>query len=238
MGRLTRFFSDAASNALFHWCEVSDVVEHGEHFRSIRLRGVELQGRDWCAGDKVQVRLDGLTMRTYTPTGWDPLAGSVSLLAYCHGSNSPGDAWVRHAEPGVRAQIFGPRKSVRLEDFENAPVFVGDETSFGLSLAWRSLHPDQQPPAEIFEVTDVGSSHHVLLARGITGVTLIERLPGNGHIADLRAAVAAAVVDRPLCLTGKVQTIAMVRDHLKSSDITFGPTKAKAYWDENRSGLD
>lgn len=237
MSRFTRFFSDAASNALFHWCEIADVVEHGEHFRSIRLRGTELQGRDWNAGDKVQIRLDGLTLRTYTPTSWDAKAGTMSLLGYCHGGTGPGDAWVRHAEPGVRAQLFGPRKSVRLEDFESAPVFVGDETSFGLSLAWRTLHSNK-PAVDIFEVNDAAASSLALKARGIEDALLIERLPGNGHIADLRAAVATAAAGRPLCLTGKVQTIAMVRDHLKSTGVSSGPTKAKAYWDENRSGLD
>lgn len=244
MSRLTRVFSDAASNLLFHWAEIADVIDHGDCFRSIRLRGTELQGPTWTPGDKVQIRMDGVSTRTYTPTSWDSKAGTTSLLAYLHSTpgavaDGPGDAWVRNARAGGRCQIFGPRKSLRLEDFDAPPVMVGDETSFALSLAWRALHGGQAPAAEIFEVTDVEAANRVLGDRGFEGVRLVQVLPEGAHLEELAHAVAfAARSASGLCLTGKAQTIASIRTYLNQERIEVATTRAKAYWDERRIGLD
>lgn len=242
MQRFTKVLADAATNWFFRSSEVTQVRELGEHFRSIELSGDELKGAGWKVGDKVQVRTDdlGLTARTYTPTTWDPELGTTTLLAFVHG-DGPGSVWARSAATGERCQIFGPRGSLKLGETTAPLVFVGDETSFALAAAWHGRHPDRPPAAMHFEVTDPDESGDVLRAVGLGAAQLLRRQERDQHVELLSTTVIDVLrthEDATLCLTGKAQTIATIRRQLKSAGLAGRTTKVKAYWDENRSGLD
>jgi hypothetical protein len=115
---------------------------------------------------------------------------------------------------------------VRLDQVDGAPILVGDETSLGLLLAWRTVG---EPAAELIETE--GTDPSVV---GLDAVTTVGR-------DDLPAAVVAAAEahpDAPLVLTGRAQSIAAVRRALKDAGRAGRPTKVKAYWDEGRKGLD
>jgi NADPH-dependent ferric siderophore reductase len=192
-------------------------------------------------GDKLQVRTEGggLTSRTYTPVHWEPTSGSTRLLAYLHGSG-PGSTWARTVAPGDTGQVFGPRRSLKLGDVSTPLVVVGDETSFALAAAWNGARPDTPAVATVFEVTDVEPARGVLDTIGIPDARLVARR-GDDHMPELTTAVVEALAARPdatLCLTGKAQTIAAIRKALKGTPAGGHPTLVKAYWDENRAGLD
>lgn len=151
MASVVRLVGDTAARLLFKPANVGEITEH-DGFRTIELVGEKLAGTDWYPGDKARIHLDGLTLRTYTPMAWDQAAGSTSILAYLPG-DGPGSEWCANAASGDSCSLFGPQRSVRLDTFETSPIIVGDETSFGLTVAWHHLHPNQPPAAALFEVT-------------------------------------------------------------------------------------
>lgn len=238
MSRLAEAVVGTLTGVLVRTSIVSEVVEQGP-YRTITLAGDGLRGAGWRPGDKVQVQPDrgGLAFRTYTPTRWDADAGETELLAYLHGLG-PGSAWARALAVGDEVRLFGPRRSLDLAGLDRAPIVVGDETSLALRSAWSVAHPDLDPVADLYEVTDPAAVAALDLA---FAPELVARRPDDAHLAGLADAVVAAARTHPtapLVLTGRSATIAAVRRSLKDAGLADRPTRAKAYWDPTRSGLD
>jgi ferric-chelate reductase (NADPH) len=238
MSRLTERLSGATTRIL-RKAEVDTVIELSDHFRHIDLRGEGLRGASWAAGHKVQVRMDGFTTRTFTPVSWNAEDGATAIVAFVHG-HGPGSDWAEALKPGQDCQLLGPRKSLNLDDIRGEPIFVGDETSFALALAWRVAHPERPRALHIFEVDDRDESADVLDRLGVLGVRLVVK-DENRHLGELAAVVrdaARADARATLVLSGKAQTIGVMRATLKSAGIVGRDIRVKAYWDENRKGLD
>ena len=104
-------------------------------FRRVQFGGDALRGVSWTPGSKIQLRIEGFTNRTFTPMSWDAETGLTSVLAFVHGEG-PGSALVAALEAGSACQFLGPRGSLDLTSVAGVPLFVGDETSIGLSSAW------------------------------------------------------------------------------------------------------
>jgi NADPH-dependent ferric siderophore reductase len=176
-----------------------------------------------------------LINRTYTPTDWDPDRGSTTLVATTHGSG-PGAARIASLEPGDDVQLFGPRASIDLSRVGGAPLFVGDETSFGLALAWRTRIG--RPAAYCFEVRDPGGAHSVLSALGLTDALVVRAEPAAAPLAAAVLAQADAAPLTHLVLTGRAESIRQVRNAIRERQNHSGELTVKAYWAENRAGLD
>ncbi len=219
--------------ALTRDAEIREVEQLDPHFRRIRLGGEQLRGVSWSPGDKLQIRTKGLAFRTYTPINW--IDETTEILAYIHGPG-PGSELTGGWSTGDRCQIFGPRGSLKLATIKNRPILVGDETSFGLAAAWRAFAPDR-PATHLFE-----ASHEVsglLAAVGIERAR-VARVQGHGA-TELDAWVCEAVAadpTAPLVMTGCAQTIKRLRRALKERGLHPSTALTKAYWDENRAGLD
>ena len=242
MNRVSKILADTTSKMMFRTAEVRSVTEHSHNFRSIELTGDALKKATWSPGDKVQVRTDGRgwATRTYTPLSWDQARGSTVLVGYTHGTG-PGSTWVRSVTAGSPCQFFGPRGSLKLDDLTGPILFAGDETSFGLIAAWHGQNPGVQPVGELLEVTNPDESGVVLDAIGLHSALLFPHQVGATHLRELSTTVVDLLRSRPdasLCLTGKAQSIAAIRRDLKASGLAGRTTRVKAYWDENRSGLD
>ena len=242
MNLIAKTLSDTAASIFSRTAEITAIVEHGPHFRTIELQGDAVKKAVWAPGHKLQVRTEpvGLSLRTYTPTAWDTATGTTRLLAYAHG-NGPGSKWVMAAALGDGCQFFGPRPSLKLDDLPDSMVFAGDETSFASLAAWSGTHPGHQPAVQVFEVDDPDESGRVLETLGLPPACLITRQEDSSHLDELSRAVVDALSGRPdatLCITGKAQTIARVRYELKSVGLGGRRSAVSAYWDQNRKGLD
>jgi NADPH-dependent ferric siderophore reductase len=236
---VTSRIADSAARLLLKGAAVSAVRDHGR-FRTIELTGPGLRGARWTPGDKVRLRVGSLELRTYTPASWDTVGGRFEVVAFLPGSG-PGATWCRQADVGVECLVFGPQRSVRLDRVDRAPILVGDETSIGLVAAWHHHRPDLPPVATVLEVDDPDATGPVLAHHDLAPRDLVVRQPGDAHVAALLDSVTDLLVehpDAPLCLTGRAQSIAAVRRHLKAEGLTRPDTLVKAYWDPNRSGLD
>ncbi len=65
---------------IFHDVTVTRVRDIAPRFRWVEFEGPALRGESWVAGDKVQVFLPEMGMRTYTPLTWDSQKGSTAFL--------------------------------------------------------------------------------------------------------------------------------------------------------------
>lgn len=242
MSRLTKAIADTAARRLFRTATITAVVDHGSRFRSIELTGDDLKTATFNVGDKIQIRTDpdALAPRTYTPITWDTHQGTTNLLAYTHGTG-PGSAWVNSLTTGMTCQFLGPRSSLKLEGLDAPIVFVGDETSFALVAAWQTNHPESPAVAQLFEVTDPDHCSPALDGSGISSPHLFRRDPDGAHLNELTDALVDVLrshSDAALCLTGRAQSIATIRRSLKTAGLADRPSRVKAYWDPNRTGLD
>jgi NADPH-dependent ferric siderophore reductase len=236
MSRLQDLVADTVSKRLFRAMRVTQVSDR-EPFQEISMTTVASGVSSWTSDDKIQVRVPGggLTMRTYTPIRSDNTRGDTTILVYLHGAG-PGSAWARAVAAGDAVQIVGPRRSIDLTRFTSAPIFVGDETSVGLRVAWTAAHPNLEPVRDVVELGV--NSPAALRALGVAPVH-VTRKETNGHLPALVEHVVAAAEhhESPLILTGRSTTIAAIRGALKAAGHPQRMTRVRTYWDPRRKGL-
>ncbi|NRD55035.1 siderophore-interacting protein [Corallococcus exiguus] len=221
---------------LFTEAKVTQVREVSRAFRQIDCEGPALRGQGWSPGDKVQVFLPGLGMRTYTPLSWDEARGATAFLVYLHG-DSPGAKWGRDVRTGDTVQFFGPRRSVALESGDAPVVLFGDETSFAVAHAFRTGAKRDVTP--IFEVTRREDCAPALRELGFEGQD-VERTAGDAHLAQVHERLREALRTKPgatLVMTGRAQSIQALRSRLRG-DGERATSKVKAYWAVGKTGLD
>lgn len=226
--------ADVATKLILSSTTVTAAADAGPTFRRIELDG---GAASWSPGCKVQARVRGATFRTFTPFGWTEDRRSVSLLVHRHPEGLATD-WVDGLLVGDEVQLFGPRRSLALDDVTDAPIVVGDETSFALAAAWAG-HGATPALTHLFEVTSTIDSRITLDALGLDA-ELIARRDDDAHHPDLVERVVELVAADPgatLVLTGKAQSIRAIRGGLKDAGLSPA-VKVKAYWDPNRSGMD
>ncbi|WP_375759043.1 siderophore-interacting protein [Corallococcus exercitus] len=221
---------------LFTDARVTQVREVSRAFRQIDCEGPALRGQGWTPGDKVQVFLPGLGMRTYTPLSWDETRGATAFLVYLHG-DSPGARWGRDVRAGDTVQFFGPRRSVALEAGDAPVVLFGDETSFAVAHALRTGAKRDVTP--LFEVTRREDCAPALRELGFEGQD-VERTPGDAHLAQVHERLREALRAKPgatLVMTGRAQSIQALRSRLRGDGESATP-RVKAYWAVGKAGLD
>lgn len=223
--------SEVAMSKLEEWvngvlltrARVREVEDLGAHFRRVALQADGAHATRFRVGDKVQVRVGPWTMRTFTPFALAAAPAPMQLLVFHH-APSPAGRWARALQVGASVELFGPRKSLPLEELGAATLF-GDETSVAAALAMRAAFLETDHELEL---------RHVLERLGASAITPIARSPGDAHLRPLGERLLAS--SGPLVLTGKAQSIQALRSQL-------GPerrrvAKTKAYWAVGKSGLD
>ena len=234
--------TDRAARLILRGATVTHVVDHGR-LRTITVAGDELCGVAWRAGDKIRVRVESRTLRTYTPVAWNTRTGTAQFVVHLTGSG-PGSRWCAAATPGTSCQFLGPARSLRVDQLSAPPIFVGDETSIGLVTAWRNTHEGLEPAAIIYEVESIADTQAALAHHGNAHAIFVGRTAKGEHrdmLADHFAIARRAHPDAPVCFSGCAQTIASLRRVAKETlrDVPApATTLVKAYWDERRTGLD
>lgn len=231
----------ALGGLLLRDAEVSAVDELGPHFRRVELRGDALCGRAWQPGDKVQVLLPSVDMRTYTPMCWDRDAGRTELLLYCHdgsmgGDTNPGAAWARAVRTGETVRFLGPQRSLEAPTSRPLVVF-GDETSFAVA---RALGVNATPVEAVFEVAHPTEAATVLDTIGVATRALYPRTPHDSHLTAVADHLATTMQRDPrtaLLLTGRAQSIQRLRTLLRDNQAARA-SATRAYWSVGKRGLD
>lgn len=222
-----------AGRFLFRVARV-DAVQPLGRFRRLELSGASLREVAWRPGDKVQVFLPDIGMRTYTPLSWET-RGATTFLAYVHG-DTPGATWAKQVKAGDEVSFFGPRRSIEVSDVEAPLAVFGDETSVALALALSAARPTRKVTA-VLEVNERAEVRAALDACGsLLDVHLVERASSNGHLTvvteHLRVALGAGAFG---VFTGRAASIQAVKQSLRGLEYA---SKTKAYWAEGKRGLD
>lgn len=225
---------------LFREARVGQVRDVSPHFRWMEVMGEDLRDVEWLPGDKVQVFLPGVGMRTYTPLGWDAALGGTRFLVYLHG-HGPGAEWGRAVKAGDRCQLFGPRGSLGLASLQGPVVLFGDETSFALAHTLKSTSVPATDLTHVFEVSSSAESQSVLSTLDLGSSVLVQRTPGGAHLVEVESKLREALLRHGranLVMTGRAQSIQALRSQLRASPIPLATQKVKAYWSEGKEGLD
>lgn len=229
---------EAVSRPLFRTVRVVEVEDLTARVRLATFDGVA--AGSWRPGDKVQVRMAGLTARTYTPVATP--ADGFRIVAFVHGAGpdaAPGARWVRGLEAGAEAAVFGPRRSLDCSGLEGPVLAVGDETSVGLVTAVAGVAGTTV--TALFEATEPDDVLGPAARLGLAVPEVVARRPDGGQRVVLAERVAERIGDAPattLVVSGDAATVAAVRRHLKEAGLRPARTLAKAYWAEGRRGLD
>jgi NADPH-dependent ferric siderophore reductase len=224
----------AIAGRFFFRSSTVQTVEPLGRFVRIEVKGESLRGAPWRPGDKVQVFLPDVGMRTYTPLQWGA-DGATSFLGYAHG-DGPGSTWAKAIQVGDEVSFFGPRRSIEVSDVEAPLVCFGDETSVALALALSRARPTRKVTA-VLEVNDRAEVRAALDAMGsLLDVHLVARESKDAHWPALQEPLRAALSAGAFGLfTGRGASIQAVKRGL--SAFSFA-SKTKAYWADGKSGLD
>jgi ferric-chelate reductase (NADPH) len=229
----------AITRMLMRPARVTATTVISENFRLLDFQGEALRNCVWSPGDKIQIKLDGgFITRTYTPIEWNKTQGATQVLAYCHG-DGPGSVWARNVPVNDLRQIFGPRGSLDLKSLAHSIVVFGDETSFGLAAALRRKLSMSDGLHFVFEVNRLAESRQTVETVGVTPEELIERAPGDSHLAAIAEAVRRRATDATtFVLTGKAATIQYLSRVLKGQGVETRRLRNRAYWAPGKIGLD
>ncbi len=214
---------------------VTAVEPLAPHLRRVELRGDELRGVAWTAGDKVQLLLPDRDVRTYTPIFWD--GDRTALVVHDHG-DSPGALWARAVATGDAVAFFGPQRSLCRTRGRPAILF-GDETSLGVAHAMRRAGP-AAPLLCVLEIDPRHDLRAALTALELDDAVTIARQAHDAHLRTVAARIHDLQRAHPraeLLFSGRAQSIQTVRSHLRAAGATHRGA-AKAYWSVGKAGLD
>ncbi len=218
---------------------IRGLTEITPNFRLIELEAESLRSAQFAPGQKIMIRVDRFSARTYTPFAWDNAKGAVSILVYLH-RTAPGTNWARSINPGDRCQFIGPKQSLDLAHLRLPAIFFGDETSIALA----ALHAVPKSAASIrflFEFSSVSESRQVLDALHINDAITIQREADDAHFPKCEAALSQAVeriTPIDLILTGKAQSIRRLRTSARNIGIDPSRLKIRPYWSPGKVGMD
>ncbi|WP_238011690.1 siderophore-interacting protein [Dactylosporangium sp. AC04546] len=202
--------------------------------RRIRCTGDALRGLDWAPGQHVRVRVEGMTLRTYSV--WDYADGEhLDLCVFDQPAGGPGARWSRDVGVGQPVTFTRPQGRMVLREQVSYHVFAGDETAcpaFGAML--RAL-PATTPVHGVVEVADPADRMPLPRAEDLRW---IGRTGTDGIIAalrelDLPAQPGAAYV------AGEARTCQAIRRHFVSErGWPRTSVVVKPFWAPGKRGLD
>lgn len=232
-GRLTR----TLLGLFMKHATVVAIDDISDRFRLVTLEGPTLQGVEWKPGQKVQIAMgSAFSSRTYTPMGWDAIAGRTRILGYVHG-DGPGSAWLSGLRAGHECDLFGPRSSLDVMRATAPLVVAGDETSLGLAHTLASMNWDNALTCYL-EVSDIPSTERILGPLGLDA-TLIARRENDAHFEEMETTLGTSIAaGASFILTGKAGTIQRLRKYLTRRSVPPARILTKAYWAPGKQGLD
>jgi NADPH-dependent ferric siderophore reductase len=228
--------ADLAGGAMLDKARVTGCSRLPAGFVRVELEAEAFRKATWVPGAKLQLRprRGSLSLRTYTPVSWDADRGVTELVAYTHGTG-PAANWFERVTEGQTCEVFGPRRSIDLREATGPVLFVGDESSVALACALRTVTDDV---SYVFEARDPAGLTEVLAQLRITDrVTVVAKSADRAELLSRAGHDALRTADT-LIVTGDAATVHAVRRDSRGWERKPRHVKGKAYWAENRTGLD
>ena len=119
---------------------VSQIEDISPKIRRIRVCGERIRNLKWSPGQKIKIKV-GIYLRSYTPAKVNSELGWMDLIFHLHGKGKA-SRWAEHVRVGAPVSFIGPADSM---PFVDQPIdwclFLGDETTLGLSMALLNALP-------------------------------------------------------------------------------------------------
>ena len=219
---------------------------------SVRLRLVTLRSPAFrtlvaAPGDKLQLRVAGMSFRTYTPLRLTGDADALDFVGCLHGGATPAAKWLADARAGDACHVRGPRRSMDLAAIRQSTVFFGDETAIGLAAALCTLPLGGLDTHFVLEVDDADDTRRALGALAGLGLDrlrqaqLVQRRVDGAHLDEVEeifARLAGADAFRHFVLAGHARSIQRLVRVLRHAGVAPARMLAKAYWAPGKVGLD
>lgn len=170
----------------------------------------------------------------YTCRRWRPEEGELDAWFVLHDHDGPISGWARHAQPGERVALWGPRSSFDPPEATTSLLLVGDETGLAAFAAVLE-QADPSIAVQVLVECDDGQPVVELPARPGAEVTWVGRRGRErGTGTQLLDAVAALDPD-PAGLyaygAGESRLVTAVRKHLRHDRAIPGPqVQMVGYW--------
>jgi ferric-chelate reductase (NADPH) len=238
----TRHFGALENALLMLWAKrsaatLTEIQPITERFRVVTLEGDALKDARWRPGQKIQIKLDGLASRTFTPMLWDRDEGALQILVYRHEWAS----WTLSAVAGDDCMLFGPRDSVDLASLPRPLLFFGDESSLGLARALKATPAGFEDTHFVAETSSAVEIQAVIDVLNLPPMTLIERARDDAHMTEAASALRRVVethAPRGIVLSGKARSIERLSRFLTGIGVPASHIHARPHWAPGRTGLD
>ncbi|WP_345947869.1 MULTISPECIES: siderophore-interacting protein [unclassified Mucilaginibacter] len=93
---------------------------------------------DWNEVPYMKCKVDDLTYRDYTPSGWDAETQTCTLFIDA-GHAGPGSRWAQQLQKGDKISYLGTNSTRQTPSSTSAVICLGDESSIGHLLAMQQL---------------------------------------------------------------------------------------------------
>lgn len=215
---------------------VARVAPLGGHFAAITFRGASLAGfLSMSFDDHVKFMFDAPSgeqvRRDYTPRRFDAQSGELTLEFALHGSGAA-STWARHARPGDRAIIGGPRGSMIIPMDLDWHLLAGDATALP---AMRRRIEELPAGTRVTVIAAAGEADRIL-PQGAAEVSM--------HWVDDEAALLDAVRRLPLppgdgfvWAAGEAGAMRQLREVLvQEKSVAKDTMRVSAYWKRGETG--
>jgi ferric-chelate reductase (NADPH) len=219
---------------------VADAVSVSQKFRFIELEAEQLKSATWVPGGKVQINTGAWNLRTYTPFSIDNENGRLGILAYVNGKG-PGSSWAQNVQPGDKCFLRGPSRSLAFPEIRGPLLFFGDETSVAAATTLKRSLPFGTSAHFVFEASEPREVQKVVMDLGFEHVQVVPKTK-DGHLADEASRsflqTASRIQSGQIILSGRAESIRILRNLIKGASFTNLRVQAKPYWAEGKAGFD
>jgi NADPH-dependent ferric siderophore reductase len=207
--------------------EVAAVERLGPGFVAITFRGEALAGFDSLSFDDHVKLMFGEVRRDYTPRRFSREARELTIEFALHGAGHASD-WARHAKPGDRLLVGGPRGSMIVPLALGWHVLVGDATALpAISRRLEELPAGSR--AFVFVLADEAD-------RRAFATQAQAEVHWSSSAEDLLAALDGLALPAPdtgfAWGGGEAATMARVRQVLLGKGVPRQHMRVSAYWKE------
>ncbi|GII59387.1 hypothetical protein Pth03_77760 [Planotetraspora thailandica] len=240
----------ALRSLLFLTGVVEDVQQLTPRMRRVQIAGPALKGIAHTPGQQVRVHVNDLfavgtwlkgavgdVLRTYSIWAADPDAGTLDLVVFDHGGDSPGSVWARSAAAGQEVTFSKPQGDFVVRHGAPYHLFAGEETASVAFGAMLGTIPEGTPVHGVVEAGD--ARDHLPLPRALTRVERTGSAERSQTLLEAVGKLDLPPVPGVAYLAGEARTIQIVRRHLVAE--RGWPRRSvltKPFWTPGKRGLD
>ena len=206
---------------------VTQIEDISPKIRRIRLCGERIRNIQWTPGQKIKIKVDTY-LRSYTPARVSPELGWMDLVFHLHGKGKA-SRWAQNVCIGAPISFIGPVDSM---PFVDEPIewclFLGDETTLGLSMALLNALPKTVRRFGAIELDsqDLGSVSTLNLP-----LNPIQRDEYHGYALLQWLSLVNIPEGKGLVwISGEAQMVRNLRLALVTRGLDPEQIKVKAYW--------